>query len=615
MRVRARRKISIHVDGEREFLGSPTRPTVHERLVHHGRRDSAGQGKTRYFSATGCVVEYPDRRDVFVGGSLIGSFVGGDRAMRNSLIVAAASGEGVDLTKLAQAFGVVKETVRTVRLRFQEGGLAAIVEPGKSGRRRKLTPELQQRVEKMFERGLTIDEVQARLRPRVSRAVIGRAHKRWADAKKAGREREHEQQDAAEEQLSFAVVSPVSKPRRRSRGEAYAPEAPAGPAGDSQAGTTEMRLEQAVMRGGTRVQHLGAWVMIAMVHALGLHGLAEFLRRETAKLLATEGKSFVRAAVLRVAIDAVVIALALGERSVEGVRRLATPSAATLLRHRAAISATWTRRVLGRFAEPAAEQLHMTQATILVRQSERHHERDRRVVFYIDNHLRPYTGKFTVRKGWRMQDKRARPGISDYWVHDEDGRPVFRVNSPEHDSLVHWLRPIGRRLRDALADDAVRVLMVFDRAGAFAGEMAELRDAEFDFVTYERKPYSQLPLSAFDHWIQIGDARIEFAEAPRKNLGGDRGRVRRIALRMPDGEQFNVLAVSDAPADELIGHILARWSRQENQFKHGVERWGINQLDGRQVEQYPPGASIPNPARRRLERTLRVLRASEGEAL
>jgi hypothetical protein len=23
-------------------------------------------------------------------------------------------------------------------------------------------------------------------------------------------------------------------------------------------------------------------------------------------------------------------------------------------------------------------------------------------VFYLDNHLRPYTGKFTVRKGWRM---------------------------------------------------------------------------------------------------------------------------------------------------------------------------------------------------------------------
>jgi hypothetical protein len=46
----------------------------------------------------------------------------------------------------------------------------------------------------------------------------------------------------------------------------------------------------------------------------------------------------------------------------------------------------------------------------------------------------------------------------------------------------------------------------------------------------------------------------------------------------------------------------------------GVERWGINQLDGRSVEPYPPGTIIPNPVRRRLDRALRLARVAEGDA-
>jgi hypothetical protein len=80
-----------------------------------------------------------------------------------------------------------------------------------------------------------------------------------------------------------------------------------------------------------------------------------------------------------------------------------------------------------------------------------------------------------------------------------------------------------------------------------------------------------------------------------------------------DGEQINVLTANcSAPADELVRHQLQRWGYQENQFKHEVERWEINQLDGRRVKPCPPDAVIPNPARRRVERDLRTARANEG---
>ena len=74
-------------------------------------------------------------------------------------------------------------------------------------------------------------------------------------------------------------------------------------------------------------------------------------------------------------------------------------------------------------------------------------------MFYVDNHLRPYTGKHVVRKGRRMQARRVLPGTSDYYVHDEDGVPVFRVAVPSHDSLTAWLPPIAAQLREALGDD------------------------------------------------------------------------------------------------------------------------------------------------------------------
>jgi hypothetical protein len=48
--------------------------------------------------------------------------------------------------------------------------------------------------------------------------------------------------------------------------------------------------------------------------------------------------------------------------------------------------------------------------------------------------MRRYTGQEVVRKGWRMQDKRAVPGCSDCYVHDEDG-PWPHV--PEHDQLCN----------------------------------------------------------------------------------------------------------------------------------------------------------------------------------
>src|SRR5690606_7735159 len=236
---------------------------------------------------------------------------------------------------------------------------------------------------------------------------------------------------------------------------------------------------------------------------------------------------------------------------------------------------------------------------------------DAAAVFFVDNHLRPYTGQHTLRKGWRMQDRRVLPGATDYYVHDEDGRPILRAVVPSHDSLSQHLDPIGERLRDALGDEQ-RILLAFDRAGAYAEQLASLRDADFEFVTYERKPYPALPVSAFTDATILGE-KVGLHESRLRNLGQGRGRVRRIAIRTDDGRQVNVLAVSREPAERLVEILWRRWN-QENAFKHGGQRWGLDQLDGRRGAEYPPGTVVPNPLRRRIDRALRTARVEEGMA-
>jgi hypothetical protein len=348
---------------------------------------------------------------------------------------------------------------------------------------------------------------------------------------------------------------------------------------------------------GEHVQHLGVWVLLAILVQLGLY---RCVMQSTAR---KDRPS------MRVVLDSLVVALALGEGCVEGVRRVATPSASRLLRARRCPSPNWARRVLGKLGEAKGDEVQWNATRALIEGVKTFAEEA--VVFYVDNHARPYTGKHTVRKVWRMQDKRARPGSTDFYVHDEEGRPVWRVEVPANEPLTKWLTPIARELREAVGPE-LPILLAFDRAGAFPEQLASLRNEGFHFVTYERKPYQKLASALFDTSIEVDGETYRVYER-RRNLGRGRGRVWRLALRTPEDEQVNLLVMSDLSAEFLTTKMFGRWN-QENGFKHGVGRWGINQLDGRKAAHYPPETIIPNPARRRLDRALRLARRREGDA-
>lgn len=558
--------------------------------------DSVVRASERWFSSRGCVVHRGDERDVFVGGTLIGTFRVGDDGYRNAILIGLLSDKRLRVGKLAAAFELVPETLRRLRKVHEKEGLGAVVARKHGGSESKITPKLRARMDAMFEAGLGATAVQRALRGRLSLRTVTYARAAWR-AKTAPAPTPGE--SPTSEQLAITLEGAAGdaddeSAEQEANGDAR------GSGGSAEEGLGDETISATILRAGRFVQHLGTWLMLASVARLGLHRRANDARGDR-----------VEEDALRIAIDSTVCALSLGEGCVEGVRRLATPSASVLLRADHAPSASWTRRVLGRFSDSlGAVVLHLGMSTEYI-EAARVKAEERPVVFYIDNHMRPYTGAHGIRRGWRMQDKRVRPGITDYYVHDEDGRPVLRIDVPSHDSLTDWLSPIAERLRNALGPD-VKVLLAFDRAGAFPEQMAQLRNDGFEFVTYERRPFTLLAASAFEHAIEFDDETVRFADA-RTNLGKARGRVRRIAMRMPDDRQVNLLAVSDQDAPRLIGVMRGRWA-QENAFKHGVERWGFNQLDARRVVAYPPDTVVPNPARRRLDRALRLARARDGEA-
>ncbi|NJM55157.1 MAG: hypothetical protein HC841_03865 [Verrucomicrobiae bacterium] len=557
--------------------------------------------RTRWFSDRGCIVEDGDERQVFVGGVLVGSFEVGDGFARDVLLVNLLSNGGQHVGRLARAFEIAESTVGYVRRRHAEGGLQALVRrPSKPPiSKPRLGPKQCRSLERQFEKGKRVSDVleYADLKLGIKRSTVYGIWRQWR-ARKSVEERTKadvetvEIQPVGQVELDMSLVAveiegptlteapaPTDPSTEADEGEGLlehaslgeqAPDddeqplelgveltmetadasAPGGEAERPESAEQRVELVDAPLETGTthHVQHVGSWLMLAELMRLGLYDVI-------ARLASTQ-----RAPVtgLRVVLDALAIALTLRERCVEGVRRIATPTSNVLLRTETAPSPQWVRKVLGQVATSCATiQDAMTKRYLAAAAAKDV------AIFYIDNHMRPYTGKHTVRRGWRMQDKRVLPGTSDYYVHNVDGRAVFRVTEPSHGHLTDFLRPLADKLRRALGEVA-QVVLAFDRGGAYPEMMAELRDAGIDFVTYERRPYPTLSPALFEpeRAVQIKDEVYTVYEHRLKNLGKGRGRVRRVAVLTPKGTQINLLAISDLPAESCSRSCSAAGGRR-----------------------------------------------------
>jgi len=601
-----------------------------------------------WFGRYGCVVRRDSRVELVMHKTLVGSWEEGETAIRNAFLVQLAKDPQIILEDLARAFGLSSEAIRLIRRKAEAEGLLSVMLPTRRDST-SVAPELRERMEKLFTQGKKGKEVHRALDGQIALSTVSKYFKRWeALAAEAAPQELVESQSTlpflpvevfasapvppaktkanaptaevirpsmvAEDSGPETVVPPAAPfraPREESEYRAAPLDEEAETADEERGGATR-RIEPCLPKSQRSVQHAGTWLLMAMIATLGLY--------EDARELFAQ-KSHSRHLPLRIALDALIAALAIGEGCVEGVRRLVTRTCTALLLSTAAPSATWIRRTLGSVAkEPVSGELHNRLAAGLIHSAHEQTEPGRPSVFFIDNHTREYTGALTLAWHWKMQADRAVPGVTDYWIHNAHGLPITPITAFQQGSLVAFLPPCAKVLRDVLGKEP-RVLAVFDRGGAFPTAMVELRElpeGSVDFLTYERAPFKRYGPRHFKkhgkvvRLIRAGKQLRVLVLDHGKNLGEGRGRVRRLSLLMPGDVQINLLTSSDQDPPWLISTLFLRWV-QENGFKFGGERWGFDQLDSRQAEPYPKGTTIPNPYRRNLERVRDETLAHEGK--
>ena len=614
-----------------------------------------------WFSRDGCVVRLGGRVMVVVAENVIGSWAEGETAIRNALLVQLAEAPRIHLGRLASTFGLSSETVRVIRRKYEAHGLLAVMTPTKQ-EHHPLAPQVVRRMEQLFAQGKTGVEVVKALRGKASKSSVSKYRCRWEQKQagyrsqsepmqaklpisaksssmaavdvpsrdapprepeqgagtpvtQAGELRARAEPERAASSVTAAEAGELRAPRQREEsGYCVSAEGAAGAAAsapvaafappESEGAVAE--ISEFIPFSAKGVQHVGAWLLVVTIAGRGLY--THLRNREKHR---PKGRP------LRVAVDAVLAALAIGGKCVENVRRLTTSTIAAMLLTDSAPSATWVRRTLGGYcAGNISEQLVKDVSGELLRGARERTPRGKPVVLFIDNHARAYTGMHELRRIWRMQGKRTYPGAMDYWVHSSEGWPVLPIPVSPNASLPETIKVWVGFLREKLGKNTP-LLLAFDRAGAFPGLWKWLRDNGVQFVTYQRAKYRKFrrewfrrhgrPMTLRD----VDGKKVKvMVQQGRMNLGAKRGRVRRIRILMPDDSQINVVASSKQSVKWLCQTLFTRW-RQENAFKHGVERWGINQLDGRALEDVPAGTMVTNPRRTALEKMLREARERE----
>ena len=216
-------------------------------------------------------------------------------------------------------------------------------------------------------------------------------------------------------------------------------------------------------------------------------------------------------------------------------------------------------------------------------------------VYFVDDHFVPYSGAQPVAKGWNTKRRHAQPGQDDTMLVDARGRAVVFA-SGEPSGLATTLPGVLTQLRQVLGPDA-KILLGFDRGGAFASAFRACRDADAHWVTYRRAPLVAATVAPRRSPTVRDGKRISVMLADEIVELNDYGSARQLTL-FEDGTAILQVLTSDLTATgaSLLCWLRARW-RIENMFKYAVEHNGIDRLADYCMDLGPDTRKVTNPAR------------------
>ncbi len=197
-------------------------------------------------------------------------------------------------------------------------------------------------------------------------------------------------------------------------------------------------------------------------------------------------------------------------------------------------------------------------------------------VYYVDDHFVPYAGAKPVAKGWNNKRGKAERGRCDTHVTAHDGRAVCFVTG-EPSGLSVTLPKALAELAKA-APPGARIMLGFDRGGAYAQVFRHCREQGVHWVSYRRAPLAVPAMLPVITTVTVGGRTREIAWAEEKVQLKDYGEARQLTLS-EHGQVVLQILTSDfdaCPAD-ILAWLKSRW-REENFLKYASENYGIDKI-------------------------------------
>ena len=208
-------------------------------------------------------------------------------------------------------------------------------------------------------------------------------------------------------------------------------------------------------------------------------------------------------------------------------------------------------------------------------------------VLYIDGHFMPYYGNSATLYGYNSQRRLAMQGREYYFVHDEQGLPVYATISDGYRDMRHYIEEVDRNLRRIFDVGDKELVEVFDRGGyskSFCVGIAQ----KIRFICW-RSDAREVPRIPQSQWVEVSVPRHpnDYGESKVKRLQGWERRREMVAegktarlreLWIKDGRKVSPALSNDFQQSlpQLVAALTRRWGAQENMFKelkdHGIDR-------------------------------------------
>ena len=498
--------------------------------------------------------EHDGRCVITAGQVVLFEYAAGDIVMRN-IALAALRQLGFGGRVVAAALGLTENYVATLHNAAKRDGSAALIRQDRRGGPGKVTAAQWAQARAWRDQGVSDAEIGRRLNVAHTTISRGLGPRGRAPASGGGRG-----QHAAAEPL-FTEPAAETEPGPATEAEAEpAPEAltePGAGAGGLPPG------------GGQPGWPLTGEGVLASRYAGAMLLHAFFARAGADSALPASGDR--RPADLAL-LTAVSMCFALGADTVEQFKHLAAADAGPLAGLGVLPGLRTMRTHLARIADaadPVAVQAMFASAMLAA-------DPVTSGVYYVDDHFIPYTGAKPVAKGWNNKRGRAERGRADTHVTAHDGRAVCFVTGEPSGLSVTLPRALAELKR--AAGPGAKIMLGFDRGGAYPQVFAHCRAQDVHWVTYRRAPLAVPVMLPVITAITYGGRTRQITWAEETVQVKDYGEARQITL-FEHGRVALQILTSDTgacPAD-ILSWLKSRW-REENFLKYASVNYGIDKI-------------------------------------